>query len=291
MPMPPEPGPGEVLVRLRAVGICGSDMHWYKEGGIGASRAAYPMVLGHEPAGEIVAVGKGVEDLVSGQRVAVEPAITCGHCEFCMSGHHNNCVGSIFMGASQWPGLFREYAVMPARNVMPIPAGMSFVARHDSRAAGRDSACAGNGRHPAGRYGRRHGRRSDRVAVRVRRAHRRSVAHLRRRKVPHRLRHGARAGRTCTAETSKFGQLVMDETHGRGVDVVIDAAAALETINLSIAVARTGGQMVLIGIPSENELNIDIVGALSKELNLQTIRRSNHNSHAALAHDGGWPHQ
>ena len=74
--MPPDPAAGEVLVRLRAVGICGSDMHWYKEGGIGSSLASYPQVLGHEPAGEIVAVGKGVDGIRVGQRVAVEPAIT-----------------------------------------------------------------------------------------------------------------------------------------------------------------------------------------------------------------------
>ena len=127
MPAPSDPGPGEVLVRLRAIGICGSDMHWYKEGGIGSSRAAYPSVLGHEPAGEIVAVGKGVDSVRVGQRVAVEPAITCGHCEFCRSGHHNNCIGSIFMGSPQMPGLFREYAVMPQRNVVPIPDAISFV--------------------------------------------------------------------------------------------------------------------------------------------------------------------
>src|SRR5947209_18469369 len=127
MPMPPDPGAGEVLVRLRAVGICGSDMHWYKEGGIGASLAAYPSVLGPEPAGEIVAIGKGVDAVQVGQRVVVEPAITCGHCEFCRSGHHNNCIASIFMGSPQMPGLFRDYAVMPQRNVVPIPDSMSFT--------------------------------------------------------------------------------------------------------------------------------------------------------------------
>src|ERR1041385_1013967 len=128
MPMPPDPAPGEVLVRMRAVGVCGSDMHWYKEGGIGSMPAVYPQVLGHEPAGEVVAVGKGVEGIRSGQRVAIEPAITCGHCEFCRSGHHNNCVGSIFMGGPQMAGFFRDHAVVPQRNVVPIPDGMTFAA-------------------------------------------------------------------------------------------------------------------------------------------------------------------
>src|SRR2546423_5085660 len=82
MPAPPDPAPGEVLVRLRAVGICGSDMHWYKEGGIGTSLAVYPQVLGHEPAGEIAAQGKGAA-LPGGQAGAVEPATTRGPRAFC----------------------------------------------------------------------------------------------------------------------------------------------------------------------------------------------------------------
>lgn len=282
MPAPPEPGPGEVLVRLRAVGICGSDMHWYKEGGIGASKAQYPLVLGHEPAGEIVATGKGVESVRTGQRVAVEPAITCGLCEFCRSGQHNNCAGSIFMGTHQMPGLFREYALAPERNVMPIPDSLSFTAATvleplavilhvlemvDIR-LGDTVAVMGAG--PIGLL--------TASVARIAGASRIFVAD----KVPHRLQLARELGADAAVETAKFRQLVMDETRGRGVDVVVDAAAANETINLAIAVAKIGGQMVLIGIPSEPELNVDLVGALVKELNIQTIRRSNHNSHGAL---------
>jgi L-iditol 2-dehydrogenase len=282
MPMPPEPGPGETLVRLRAVGICGSDMHWYKEGGIGQSKAQYPLVLGHEPAGEIVAVGKGVESVRIGQRVAVEPAITCGHCEFCLAGQHNNCVSSIFMGSAQLPGSFREFALAPERNVMPIPDSMSFVAATvleplavilhilEMVDIGLGDTVAVMGAGPIGLL-------TAQVA-RVAGASRIFVAD----QVAHRRQLARELGADAVTETSKFGQLVMDETRGRGVDVVVDAAAAPETINLSIAVARVGGQMVLIGIPSETELRVDLVGALVKELNIQTIRRSNHNSHGAL---------
>jgi len=239
-------------------------------------------VLGHEPAGEIVAVGKNVEGLAVGQRVALEPAITCGHCEFCRSGHHNNCVSSIFMGTSQMPGLFREFAVMPVRNVVTLPDSLSFVAATileplsvilhilelvDIR-LGDTVAVMGAG--PVGLL--------TASVARIAGASRIFVAD----KVPHRLQMARDLGADCTAETAKFGQMVMDETRGRGVDVVVDAAAALETINLSIALARTGGQVVLIGIPSEAELNVDIHTAMAKELNLQTIRRSNHNAHGAL---------
>jgi L-iditol 2-dehydrogenase len=282
MPMPPDPAAGEVLVRLRAVGICGSDMHWYKEGGIGSSLASYPQVLGHEPAGEIVAVGKGVDGIRIGQRVAVEPAITCGHCEFCRSGHHNNCVTSIFMGSPQMPGLFRDYAVMPKRNVVPIPDSMSFAAATileplavilhilelvDIR-LGDTVAVMGAG--PVGLL--------TASVARVAGASRIFIAD----KLPHRLRMARDMGFDCAIEIGKFQQAVMDETRGRGVDIVLDAAAALETINMSIAIARLGGRVVLIGIPSEANLNIDVHTAMAKELNIQTVKRSNHNAHGAL---------
>lgn len=282
MPMPPDPAAGEVLVRLRAVGICGSDMHWYKEGGIGSSLAIYPQVLGHEPAGEVVAVGKGVAGIRVGQRVAVEPAITCGHCEFCRSGHHNNCITSIFMGSPQMPGLFRDYAVMPERNVVPIPDSMSFAAATileplavilhilelvDIR-LGDTVAVMGAG--PVGLL--------TASVARVAGASRIFIAD----RIPHRLRMAREMGFDCAIEIGKFQQAVMDETRGRGVDIVLDAAAALETINMAIAIARLGGRVVLIGIPSEADLNIDIHTAMAKELNIQTVKRSNHNAHGAL---------
>ncbi len=127
MPDPPDPGPGEVVVRLRAVGVCGSDMHFYLEESCAGTPAAYPQVLGHEPAGEIAAVGAGVEDLKPGDRVAVEPAISCGACELCRSGRRNLCENIVFMGGIQLPGLLREYAVMPRENALKVPSEMSFA--------------------------------------------------------------------------------------------------------------------------------------------------------------------
>ena len=87
-----EPGPGEVQVRVRAVGICGSDLHSYAEGAVGDSPCVYPMVLGHEPAGTVVKAGAGV-DRLGGAATAprLNRRIYCYHCEFCRSGRHNVC--------------------------------------------------------------------------------------------------------------------------------------------------------------------------------------------------------
>jgi len=121
MPDPPEPGPGEVTVRVRAVGICGSDMHYYLEGSCAGYPAKFPCVLGHEPAGEVAAVGAGVENLRTGARVAIEPALTCGRCEYCRAGRYNLCESVVFMGGVQTHGLLREWATIPAANAVPIP--------------------------------------------------------------------------------------------------------------------------------------------------------------------------
>jgi L-iditol 2-dehydrogenase len=123
----PEPGPGEVQARVHAVGICGSDLHNYTEGSVGDTPCAYPAVLGHEPAGVITKTGAGVSGWSPGDRVALEPAIYCYHCEFCMTGHHNVCAGIRFMSAAPDPGYFREYVTVPAANLLPLPSNLSFA--------------------------------------------------------------------------------------------------------------------------------------------------------------------
>ena len=126
-PLAPDPGPGEILLKLRSVGICGSDMHWYLEGNVYGFPASYPQILGHEPAGEVALVGSGVTSLKPGDRVSIEPTISCGHCEYCLRGQHNNCVRGLFMGSPQWPGLLREYATLPAHNATLVPENFNYT--------------------------------------------------------------------------------------------------------------------------------------------------------------------
>ena len=119
-----DPGPGEVQVRIEAVGVCGSDLHAYTEGGVGSSPNVYPMVLGHEPAGTIVETGAGVTGLRAGDRGALEPALYCYHCEFCMAGRHNVCENLRFLSSPGDPGFFREYVNLPARNLLALPSNL-----------------------------------------------------------------------------------------------------------------------------------------------------------------------
>ncbi|HZL56000.1 MAG TPA: alcohol dehydrogenase catalytic domain-containing protein, partial [Bryobacteraceae bacterium] len=117
----PPPGPGEVRVRVAAVGICGSDMHNFTEGGIGDSPCRYPMVLGHEPAGVVLKTGTGVTGIGADDHFALEPAIPCGTCEPCMRGLRNLCDNMHFMSSGGIPGFFREIVNIPAHNLIPVP--------------------------------------------------------------------------------------------------------------------------------------------------------------------------
>jgi L-iditol 2-dehydrogenase len=121
-----DPAPGEVQVRVGAVGICGSDLHSYAEGAVGDTPCEYPMVLGHEPAGTVVKAGAGVTGWQPGDRVALEPALYCYHCEYCRSGHHNVCAKIRFLSNPGHPGFFREFVNLPVSNLLAIPPGLSL---------------------------------------------------------------------------------------------------------------------------------------------------------------------
>ena len=125
----PEPDAGEVRVRIAACGICGSDVHGYT-GSTG--RRIPPLVMGHEAAGIIDAVGQNVSGQMIGQRVAIDSTVFCGECEFCCNGKENLCTHRQVLGVScddyRRQGCFAEYAIVPERCVYPLPDQMGFVA-------------------------------------------------------------------------------------------------------------------------------------------------------------------
>lgn len=127
----PEPGPGEVLVGVRAAGICGSDLHYYAHGRCGNFIPTRPFILGHEFAGEVVALGDGVDSLEIGTRVAVDPSRACGQCKQCREGRYNLCPKMLYYGtASVVPprdGCYAEYVTAPARNCWPLPDGFEYA--------------------------------------------------------------------------------------------------------------------------------------------------------------------
>jgi L-idonate 5-dehydrogenase len=146
----PTPGAGEVLIKLGAAGICGSDMHYYLHGRVGNFMIREPLTPGHEASGFVAAVGAGVTKVKAGDRIAVNPSSPCGKCPACREGRENLCINMRFLGsASVFPhmqGMFREYFVMPERNCVPVTTDIAMteiamseplsVAIHSARRAG-----------------------------------------------------------------------------------------------------------------------------------------------------------
>jgi L-iditol 2-dehydrogenase len=279
-----EPGPGEVQVRVNAVGICGSDIHSYAEGAVGDTACRYPMVLGHEPAGTVVRTGSGVTGWQPGDRAALEPALYCYHCEFCRSGHYNVCANIQFLSTPGHPGFFREFVNLPAANLVGIPPELSLelatvveplaVALHSMRFAavqpGETVAVFGAG--PIGLLtiaclkvaG------AGRIWAIEPVARRRGLA----------LHMGADAVLDPT-QIDDARQILAD-TAARGVDCAIDCAAREGTTNAAIRATRNAGRVVLTGIHSAALVPFETSPMRRKELAIFNVRRSNGETHAAL---------
>ena len=124
----PQPGPGELQIKLEYVGVCGSDLHFYSEGRLANWVPDGPLVLGHEPGGVVTEVGEGVEGFAVGDRVALEPGVPCGHCEDCLKGHYNLCRHVKFMAIpGEKDGVFSEYCTHSASMCFKLPDNVSTM--------------------------------------------------------------------------------------------------------------------------------------------------------------------
>ena len=121
----PTPGPDEVLVQVRSVGVCGSDVHYYKEGRIGDYVVTEPLVLGHEVSGVVVDVGSDVDEGRVGERVAVEPQVPCRRCRHCKTGRQNLCAEMRFYATPPVDGTFCDYVTAPADFAHRVPDALS----------------------------------------------------------------------------------------------------------------------------------------------------------------------
>jgi L-iditol 2-dehydrogenase len=258
----PSPGAGESLVRVEAVGICGSDLHWYDEGGIGDAQLADPLVIGHEFAG-VVEGGP-----LDGRRVAVDPALHCGHCERCLEGHQNLCPNVVFAGHGSCDGGLREYLSWPTEALHPLPESMDAIAGAMLEPLGvaihaldlghvhlgDDVAVVGCG--PIGllliEVARAAGARVP-VAVDPL-AHRRAAAE--------------RAG----AETVVAPEDLPD---GLTVDVAFEVAGTDAAVEGAMRLARAGARVVLVGIPSDDRTTFGAGLARRKGLTIVMARRMN----------------
>src|SRR4051795_1484705 len=121
----PEPGPREVLVEISSVGVCGSDIHYYEHGRIGPHVVDAPLILGHESAGPVAALGEGVTKHAVGDRVTLEPGVPCGRCRECRAGRYNLCADVVFFATPPVDGAFAEYVAIHEDFAFTLPDALS----------------------------------------------------------------------------------------------------------------------------------------------------------------------
>ena len=280
----PVPGPGEVLVRSDAVGICGSDVHNFQDGGIGTATIPFPFTLGHETAGTVVGLGEGVKHLKEGCRVTIEPGINCGVCHWCQHGHPNLCPNIKFHGSPPVEGTFREYFTHPEHLCIPLPDELSLddgvilepmaIGVHTAALVGLKPgmSVAVLGCGPVGLLA---------LAVaRVCGAGRVFAADM----YPYRLDLAERYGADVTINASETdpAEEVLDRTGGLGVDVVIEATTDAAAPAKGLEMMKIGGTLAVIGIVTEKDVHFDTHIARRKGATIKWVRRSKFGVEAAI---------
>ena len=269
----PVPGPGEALVRVTAVGLCGSDVHWFNEGHIGGDRIVAPLILGHECAGMIESGAR------RGTRVAIDPAITCGRCEYCEEGNPNLCSALRFAGHAPQDGAMRGLLAWPERCLVPLPEGMSDVEGAMLEPLGVALYAVDLGRVGPGMSVAVLGCGTIGLSVlqvaRAAGATRLFATDLP--GVPHRLE-AARSFGASTFEVDGGGEAeaILRATDGKGADVSFEAAGDPEAVEAAVAAVKPGGMAVLIGIPSEDRIAFTASLARRKDLTVKVAHRMKH---------------
>jgi len=264
----PTPSQDETLVRVTAVGVCGSDLHWFTEGGIGDARLDHPLVLGHEFAGVTP----------NGQKVAVDPAVACGKCVYCAEGNPNLCENMHFAGHGRDDGAMREYVAWPTRLLFPLSNTISDaegamleplgVALYAVDLAGlRPGIRVGIfGCGPIGLLIVQLARISGATQIVITD------------KLPHRVSAAVMMGATqaVLADSGREIPEVIAATQNRGVDVAFEVAGENEAVDTAVATVRPGGRVILTGIPAEDRTSFIASVARRKGLTLQLVRRMKH---------------
>ncbi len=273
----PVPKKGEVVVALEYIGICGSDVHYYHNGKVGAYEVdlSQDYMLGHEAAGTVVELGEGVTSLKVGDRVALEPGVTCGHCEFCKTGYYNLCPDVRFLATPPIPGCNEEYIAHPADWCFKLPDNVStkegalieplsvgfHAANQGDVQVGDTVAILGSGciglctllsakAHGAGQI---------------------IVADV----VPARLQKAKELGADIVIDSREKDAVeeIMKITEGRGVDKVFDTSGAPVCIQQTAYIARRGGTVILVGISTKSEISYSFAQIMDKELTIKSVFR------------------
>ena len=280
----PTPKKNEVLIQVEYVGICGSDLHYYESGRIGDFIVKPPFVLGHEAAGTVVTCGEDVRGLAVGDRVTLEPNVTCGTCEFCRDGRYNLCPDVQFFATPPVDGVFAEYVTHPAHLCFKLPDSVSTMegALIEPLAVGFHAAARGGG-HPgqtvmvfgSGCIGL-----ASMMALKAFGVPKVYISDV----VDRRLEKAKELGATgvCNSKAQDFAEFADHVTEGRGFDLLIETAGTEVTYRQAIQSAKKGAHIVLVGYSASGEITLPIGQALDKELTFDAIFRYRHVYPAAI---------
>jgi len=266
----PKPQQGEVLIKVKAVSICGSDLTGYK--GESTMRVP-PLIMGHEFSGEIAELGPGVQNVRVGDRVIVETNLYCGQCADCLAGFTNVCENRKIIGttmkAGSYNGAMADYVVAPAEKVMPLPNNVSYeaaavveplaitlrAAKHAGNLKNKFVVVYGSG--PIGLLTMQCAKffgADTIVAVDL---------------IEDRLKMARECGATATIKPSDdVAGIIRTMTEGVGADVAFDAVGVTETVNSGVEVVRNGGKVVWVGLGSAS-IVFDYKHAVCKEVDFQ----------------------
>jgi threonine 3-dehydrogenase len=266
----PEPGPQDVLIRVRKTSICGTDLHILRWDEWAQETIPVPMTVGHEFMGEIVELGSGVEGLAVGQRVAGEGHITCGHCRNCRAGRRHFCHNHVGLGVTR-PGAFAEFVAIPAANVFPLPEHINDDvaavldplgnATHTALSfdlVGEDVLITGAGpigimataisRHVGARF----------IVVTDPNSYRLAMAqHI-------------GADRTLAPAESALEQVMTDLGMTEGFDIGMEMSGSGDAFNQMLSVMNHGGRVAVLGIPPD-DVTVDLNAVIFKGLTLKGI--------------------
>jgi L-iditol 2-dehydrogenase len=276
----PEPkltNPRDVLLRIDAVGVCGSDVHYYTAGRIGTLVVQYPFIVGHECAGTVLETGSEVRGLAAGQRVAIDPLVSCGQCDQCRAGRTHTCREQKFLGApGQLPGALAEYLIMPAECCFPVPDSLTmaqatvveplsiglYAQRMTHAQPGAKIAILGSG--PIGL--------SVLLALRVAGGCKTYVSDL----VEERLQVAQQCGADWTGNPTRQDIVAaIGDLEPHGVDFVFECAGQQETLDQAVELLKPGGTLLIIGIPEADQVSFPIHTLRRKELRIENVRRQN----------------
>ncbi len=283
-PMPEIINDTDVLIKMKVVGVCGSDIHYYSSGKIGSQIVQYPFPVGHEGAGEVIEVGSRVTRVKPGDRIAIEPAMPCGECDQCKADRPHTCRKLRFLGCpGQADGCLSEYIVMPQNSCFLIGDQMSYTeaAISEPLAIGlyavnqsvpmKGSTIGILGFGPIGM--------SVILPAIAKGAHKIYVTDL----IDERLNIANSCGASWTINPNK--EDVVSEIRNKEpllLDVVFECCGKQEAMDQAIELLKPGGKLMIIGIPEIDRWSFNVDKLRHKEICIQSVRRQNHSVEEAL---------